>query len=220
MEKALLQYGFPVQEFDKLMHSLKQSYYYAGSFTLQQYSQAQFPPNDLDIWVDYEVQDFKSSDDAYALWVEEMKDHIDTFMKDHGFCRSSMEQIDNNPDSLQTADVVDLKDYFHSGLNKRMLFIHSYVNEKGRVVQFLFFRTIDKDASFLKDFDLSCCAVAWNPTEGFKCSPPQALKDAAEGKFRFWRETLASGTEQPSRRNLKRVEKYKQRGFTFVESIQ
>lgn len=206
----------------------------AGSSALYGYlSQTEtlsWTPNDLDVWIKITGLTREKCRVDKTDWNEDheviteklsIKRVLRTIMKRHGFQEDRVGSYnDDEFEKLQKNDKVTRMQVRE--LNKKRIdaYLHEvnaatevissilYFSKDGKKIQFILTSDISRQ-ELLTYFDMSVCAVAWDPDNEYATSIPQALQDAknkrADCIYRF--------SEELSDRQKERLKKYQDRGF-------
>lgn len=182
--------------------------YIAGSATLYSYMINQgetlnWRPSDLDIWI--KLEDGKD--------IESYKTLIEYILK-----RQNYESVTKSEDEYMNKDISEYieekTNYYICENNKKRLkeiikvltFIQS---DNGKKIQIIFHKYKSLEDN-LKAFDISLCAIAWNPKFNFKTNNDNYLEEIKDKKGYILPENIDHRTE-------KRIEKYKKRGFRIYK---
>ncbi len=172
----------------------KENMMIAGSSALSLYLKqegidSRFTPNDLDVWVYYT----RSSHNIINKW-----------MSNNNYSEVKRPRVQHRDDAEYYISL--------SHINT----VVDYKNTDGKIVQIIYLDTQNIQNYINEQFDLSCCQTWWNPyRELFETLNPELTKD----KKMYIRGDLANKSDyELEDKHLKRIQKYKGRGFTLLDS--
>ena len=195
MESFLASYGLPFEEFRTLLTETNSLV--AGSAALALYLKQEdvdpgFEPNDLDIWVEQNHDTWFSSGRVNQL-ANDWKFAL--FLVKHGYDLTT--KFDSTINEHYYSTMANIKHIFH------------FINRDGKMIQVISVRDTNLVQYIHEYFDLTASMSWWNSIENiFRTSYPGLT---CRKEF----EILQNYRTQE--RTLKRVEKYKERGFTLRE---
>jgi hypothetical protein len=195
MESFITSYGLPFDEFQSLMIETHSTV--AGSAALALYLKQEgvdpgFEPNDMDIWVQ-ETHDTWYANGRVDKLANSTKFTI--FLIKHGY-------------NLTTKFDTTITDDYYAKLSN-VKYIFSFVNANQKEIQVILLRIPDPIQYIQEHFDLSACITWW--------SPPQNKFYSAYPEPTLRKEVYILPSFANEERTLKRVEKYKSRGFAVQE---
>jgi hypothetical protein len=197
MESLISSFGFDFVEFRRIISD--PAILVAGSFALNGYLKQEgiesgYEPGDIDIFLSDYNKGCTCSGCAKQPFANTFNKLFDLLTK-NGFKDSG--KFDTEMD-----------DYYGNLTTIRK--VTSYMNEYGKEIQLICVLDTDLVRYIGKEFDLSICVSWWDPVENvFKTLNP----DQTKRKEMY----MIEGKNAKDDRYIKRIEKYKSRGFTFPE---
>lgn len=209
MEAFIGSYGIPFEDFSKIMNDTDALL--AGSSALALYLQQEgidpgFKPNDIDIWLEYEEPCTCRSCQKGNKNPELKMTQLVSFLEEFGFkdCKKFSEDL----------FMGEFDDYLYSASLSNIKSVKAYKNADGQEIQIIQARTRNLLDYIKCKFDLSCCVTWWDSKDNiFKTLCPDKTKAK---KMYNMKDKIAS---ELSDKELPRYEKYKSRGFTFVDPL-
>lgn len=206
MELFIDSYGIPFEDFSKIMNDTNALI--AGSSALALYLQQEgidpgFKPNDIDIWIAYEDQCNCRSCQKGNKNPELIFTQLSSFLEEFGFKDSK---------KFSSLSALDSEQYLYSASLSNIQKVTAFKNSDGQEIQIIQART-QQLLNYIKcKFDLSCCVTWWDSKENiFKTHNP--VKTKAKMMYNMNDKTLG----ELSDKEIPRYEKYKARGFTFID---
>jgi hypothetical protein len=180
-------------KYDEFRYMLRrENMFVAGSAALSLYLKQEgiesgFEPNDLDIFV-------------YST--SQVKDIIDTLMTKYQF---TIQKYITSASSEEYYDNMALIDS-----------VVNYKNSSGKIIQFIFIIQSDILHYIMSQFDMTCCRTWWHAyKEVFTTSDPGLTNK--KKVFLVGPYSNKSVFEIENSKTITRIDKYKERGFIFVE---
>jgi hypothetical protein len=207
MEAFIGSYGIPFKEFSKIINDTNALI--AGSSALALYLQQEgidpgFKPNDIDIWLAYEEPCTCRSCQKGNKNPELKMTQLVSFLEEFGFkdCKKFSKDLPE----------LDSEQYLYSASLTGIKTVTAFKNADGQEIQIIQARTTNLLDYIKCKFDLSCCVTWWNSLKNvFETHNP--VKTKAKKMYNMNDKTLA----ELSDKEFPRYEKYKARGFTFVD---
>jgi hypothetical protein len=207
MDSFITSYGIPFEDFSKIINET--GALIAGSSALALYLQQEgidpgYKPNDIDIWIAYEEPCTCQSCQKGNKNPELTFTQLSSFLEEFGFkdCKKF------SKDLLE----LDSKQYLYSESLSGIKTVTAFKNADGQEIQIIQARTSNLLDYIKYQFDLSCCVTWWDSKENtFKTHNP--IKTKAKMMYNM-KDKVHS---ELSDKELPRCEKYKSRGFTFVD---
>jgi hypothetical protein len=197
MESLLTSYGLPFEEFRTFV--TEHNALIAGSAALALYLKQEgidpgFEPDDLDIWVEETHDTWFTSGRVNQLANSTI---FTLFLVKHGYDLTT--KFDSTINEHYYNTMTNIKHIFH------------FINRRGKKVQVICVRDANLVQYIQNHFDLTACMSWWNSIDNvFHTSYPG---------FTCRKELHVLQGFVKEERTLKRVEKYKARGFTIRESL-
>lgn len=215
----VVRYKMNIQdELNKFM--IQYDAFIAGSNALQGYLKADFKPGDLDLWVPIHKKDTyvqRINDDCefeQNPYITEISNafeelFVHSLKKYHDLRYTIRKECPRDRPTY-----VDLHDNFKTYIHR----IHTYypVNKSDPTIQVIYIY-VDRDTLF-KTFDFSFCATAWDGKEYYTLEPLLTSRKVGYIQPLEQQLTVSTDPERVREHKVKRLEKYKARGFTIYDS--
>jgi hypothetical protein len=188
MESIFTSFGIPTEELRTVLNAV--GGVVAGSAVLASVT-GNFTPNDVDIWVYTD-----RGDDEPSMFIRRASTLLMRyFMLSHGY-----EERERNP-----AATIKKEGYSEGRLKTMVRKIQHFQKKDGKTIQVI--HTKQPLTEVIKSFDISICQTWWSPKDNKVHSIYP--NDILTKSFYF------NGTDLPTAREVERIEKYKNRMFTY-----
>lgn len=237
MQSVIESFGIPYNSLSGLLSTFDGCI--AGSSALYGYlyetENPSWKPNDMDIWIKVPgltkeqcrdgARDVRGVIPEEVLEAMSIKRVVKSFMARNGYkkeelCLGCDEMDELKKKGLTITDIRAMRqkridDYIEKkNEDDQLIFNIMFFVKDNKKIQIILTSDVPR-TELLDRFDMSVCAIAWDPITEFSTSLPQALYDAKHKRTDYKRST------QPlSLRGEKRVQKYKERGFKIYVPLE